>query len=90
MPFKIWNDGDAGHLTRIEIDGEDVSRHFRTLCITAGARTAVEIQLEPIVEEVPVGRFKGPNDNGPTRLVFGTAETQALLIKHGWTPPKGD
>lgn len=88
MAFKIWNDGNYGRDCHVEIDGEDISMHLQHLRITAGVKTAVEIELEPIVEEVPVGRFKGPDDNGPTRLIFGTKDTRELLIKHGWTPPQ--
>jgi hypothetical protein len=100
MPFKIWNDGDAGRHTHIEVDGEDVSRHLQSLYIEAHASTGVTIKMNPIVHEVPERRFKTCDDpvdgeriepaEEATRLIFGTAETQALLIKHGWTPPKED
>lgn len=86
--FKIWNDSDAGYMTRVEIDGEEVSGNFQSLTITAGVKTAVEIELEPLVVEVPESRFStGFDDDGPTRLIFGTKDTRELLIKHGWTPP---
>jgi hypothetical protein len=87
MSFKIWNDGDSGRNCHIEIDGEDVSASFHHLQIVAGLKTAVEIELDPIVAEVPERRFDSDPDDGATRLVFGTAETRELLVRHGWTPP---
>lgn len=87
MAFKIWNDGNYGRDCHVEIDGEDVSGNFQSLRITAGIKAAVEIELDPIVVEVPAGRFKQPEE-GPVRLIFGTKDTRDLLIKHGWTPPK--
>lgn len=82
--FKVWNDSDAGYQTHIVIDGVEVSEQFNSLTITAGIKTAVQIELDmPIVEQ---GRFEGE----PTKLVFPVGGSRELLIKHGWTPPADD
>jgi hypothetical protein len=85
VSFKIWNDSDAGHKTRIEIDGEDVSRYFSSLSITAGVRDAVKIELD-----IPAGERGWMRSEDPATLVFPIDGTRELLIKHGWTPPPVD
>lgn len=87
MAFKIWNDGDYGRDCHIEIDGEDVSGKFQSLTVTADLKSAVKIEMDMPIAEVPVDRmWRG--DDQPVRLIFPIGGTRELLIKHGWTPPE--
>ena len=86
MSFKIWNDDPQGrgYNTHVEIDGEDVSGSIQELAIHAAVKGPVTVMLDPIVVQGT------PLPGRPVRLLFGSSETQALLVKHGWTPPAED
>lgn len=89
MPFKIWNDGDKGRMTFVELDGEDVSGKFNSLTVHADLHTPVTIMLDMPIDEIPAGpRWPGGDKILPPRLIFPIDGTRELLIKYGWTPPK--
>jgi hypothetical protein len=81
--FKIWNDGDRGYKTHIEVDGEDVSDKFDSLVVRADLKEPVRIELG-----MPIDEYR--QDDQCPKLLFPGKGARELLIKHGWTPPKDD
>lgn len=71
--------GPIGHKSKIELDGQDISKHVRsiTLTATAGEFTKVSLDLTPVHVHVQADQIQAEV----------SAELEDILEALGWTSP---
>lgn len=76
--IRIVNDDGRGFMTKVFIDGQDMSECFSGVKVSAGTTGGLDVELDVVASAVDVC--------GGSLLRTSDA-TRELLIQHGWTPP---